>query len=307
MAATLVIMAAGVGSRYGGLKQLEPIGPGGESLMEYSIYDASRSGFDRIVLVIRPETEAEFRDLLDARIGSRTPVEYVFQTLGDLPHGVAPVVNRSKPWGTGHAVLVAERAVSGPFAVVNADDFYGADAFAALGGFLSTDPGGGVPVFALPGFQVGPTLSEVGAVSRGLCRADGDGWLQEIYEILKLRKHGEGGRYSDQDGTEHDVCGDELVSMNMWGFTPAIFPELRVRFREFLDGLEGADDGVEFLLPDVVQEMIDQGRARVRVLRHDGRWCGITFPEDRDRVRSFIAGLVERGAYPARLWDRSRG
>lgn len=302
MAATLVIMAAGVGSRYGGLKQLEPIGPAGESLMEYSIFDALRTGFGRIVLVIRPETEAEFRGLLDARIESKGRVEYVFQTLDNLPEGSASVGNRSKPWGTGHAVLVAERAVAGPFAVINADDFYGADAFAALGAFLNQKSSDEVPVFALPGFRLGPTLSDVGAVSRGLCRADRDGWLEEIYEILELRKHGEGGRYTDVDGVEHDVDGDELVSMNMWGFTPAIFPHLRDRFREFLGGAEGVDDGAEFLLPDVVQGMIDRGGARVRVLRHDGHWCGITFPEDRERVRRFIADLVERGDYPAQLW-----
>jgi hypothetical protein len=307
MAATLVIMAAGVGRRYGGLKQLEPVGPSGEALMEYSIFDALRSGFDRVVLVIRPETEAEFRELLDPRIGGRGHLEYVFQTLDNLPEGFAPVEGRGKPWGTGHAVLVAEPAVSGPFAVINADDFYGADSFAVLGAFLNEDRRSDEPMFALPGFRVGPTLSEVGAVSRGLCRADGDGWLEEIYEILKLRKHGDGGRYVDVDGIEHDVDGDELVSMNMWAFTPAIFPKLRARFREFLAGLRGAGDGAEFLLPDVVQGMIDRGLARVRVLRHEGCWCGITFPEDRERVRAFIAGLVARGDYPPRLWSGSRG
>lgn len=307
MAATLVIMAAGIGSRYGGLKQLEPVGPSGEALLEYSVFDALRSGFDRAVLVIRPETEDEFRGVLEPRIKGAAPVDYVFQTLGDLPDGSAPSVDRSKPWGTGHAVLVAEPAVSGPFAVINADDFYGVSSFAALGAFLNQETHHAAPVFALPGFAVGPTLSEVGAVSRGLCRADDEGWLVEIFEILKLRKHGDGGRYVDADGTEHDVDGNELVSMNMWGFSPAIFPELRARFRDFLDLLGGAGDTSEFLLPDVVQGMIDQGLARVRVLRHDGRWCGITFPEDRERVRRSIAGLVERGDYPARLWSCIHG
>jgi NDP-sugar pyrophosphorylase family protein len=300
---TLVILAAGIGRRYGGLKQLEPVGPGREALLEYSIFDALRAGFDRVVLVIRPEIEDEFRRFLGAHLAEDIDVSYVYQELSDVPGDVVLPSGRTKPWGTGHAVLAAEAEIHGPFAVVNADDFYGSDSFTAMGEFLKTDHGVTPPTFALAGFRVGPTLSETGPVSRGLCRTDGAGWLENIVEVLELEKHGAEGRYTDASGVDRVVPGDELVSMNMWGFTPAVFPELRVRFGQFLDTSGKAADGSsEFLLPDAVQRMIDDGSARVRVLRHDGRWCGITFPEDRERVRGFIASLVARGEYPSRLW-----
>jgi NDP-sugar pyrophosphorylase family protein len=303
MGTTLVVLAAGIGRRYGGLKQLEPVGPGGEALFEYSIFDALRVGFDRVVLVIRPETEAEFRRFLEPRLASGVDLRYVSQTLSDVPEGVVPPAGRTKPWGTAHAVLVAEGEVSGPFAVINADDFYGSDSFTVLGEFLETDADDRLPTFAVAGFRLGPTLSAVGPVSRGLCRVDGDGWLERIVEVLELISHDDGGRYTDGAGVEHLVAGDELASMNMWGFTPALFPELRSRFQQFLEGLGVTDEeSSEFLLPEVVQGMIDRGTARVRVLRHDGQWCGITFVEDRQRVRDFIAELVARGEYPRRLW-----
>jgi dTDP-glucose pyrophosphorylase len=300
----LVVLAAGIGSRYGGLKQLESVGPGGETLLEYSIFDALRTGFDHIVLVIRPETENDFRTSLGSRLASRVRVSYVYQELADLPAGASLPSRRSKPWGTGHAVLAAEPAVGGPFAVINADDFYGRDAFRVLAGFMTTDHPGPIPTFALAGFEVGPTLSEAGPVSRGLCRASETGWLERIVEIPELAKNGGGGRYTDASGVDDEVHSDALVSMNMWGFTPAIFTELRSRFRVFL-GDKGADTAKqwEFLITDAIQGMITDERARVRVVRHRGRWCGITFPEDRPRVTDFIADLVERGEYPSRLWD----
>jgi dTDP-glucose pyrophosphorylase len=300
---TLVIMAAGVGSRYGGLKQLESVGPAGETMLEYSIFDALRAGFEQMVLVIRPETEADFREFFGPRIDDKVSVSYVFQTLDNLPEGLVPPADRTKPWGTGHAVLVAENELSGSFSVVNADDFYGADAFAVVGRFLREVSAERVPVFALPGFRVGPTLSDVGPVSRGLCRADLEGWLERIVEVLELWKRGDDGWYTNDVGVEHKVGGDELVSMNMWGFTPAIFPELREEFRRFLDR-EGMNARSEFLLPDVVQNMINRTRVRVRVLDHGSRWCGMTFPEDRERAREFIARLVKRGVYPPNLWKR---
>jgi NDP-sugar pyrophosphorylase family protein len=302
MSLSLVILAAGVGSRYGGLKQLEPVGPGGESLMEYSIFDAERAGFERVVLVVRPETDHEFRSSIGERIAGRLPVAYVHQTLDDVPEGYRPPPERAKPWGTGHAVLAAEAEVDGPFAVINADDFYGADSFAVLGSFLRETPDGGMPTFAMAGFAVGPTLSESGPVSRGLCRVDDEAWLEGIVEILKLSKRGDGGRYTDVDGRERAVASQDPVSMNMWGFTTALFEALRRRFSDFLESSGGAPDS-EFLLPDVVQRMIRDGSARVRVLRHGSRWCGITYPEDRVRAEEMIAELVARGVYPPRLWE----
>jgi NDP-sugar pyrophosphorylase family protein len=269
--------------------------------MEYSIYDAVRAGFERAVLVVRPETEAEFQASLGARIAGRVPVTYAHQTLDDLPDGCTPPPGRSKPWGTGQAVLVAEPEVDGPFAVVNADDFYGADAYAVLGRFLTRVEVTETPTFAMAGFAVGPTLSESGSVSRGLCRVDDNGWLQGIAEILELWKRGDGGRYTDVDGSERVVDPNDPVSMNMWGFTPELFGELRRRFRAFLDDCGDASVS-EFLLPDVVQAMIREDRARVRVLRHTSQWCGITYPEDRARAEAMIANLVAQGVYPPRLW-----
>jgi hypothetical protein len=303
----LVVLAAGIGSRYGGLKQLESVGPAGETLLEYSVFDALRSGFDHVVLVIRRETESEFKETLGYRVAVDVTLSYVHQELSDLPDGSRFHGRRNKPWGTGHAVLAVRHVVKGPFVVINADDFYGRDAFRTLAAFMTDDRSAGPRDFALAGFDVGPTLSDAGPVSRGLCRADAAGWLERIVEVLKLTKNGSGGTYTDENGVDHSVAANDLVSMNMWGFTPSVFPELESRFRRFLAGQDSAANGQpEFLIPDVVQGMITDSAARVRVLRHNGRWCGITFPEDRLSAQGFIAELIETGAYPHRLWSRGR-
>lgn len=298
---SLVVLAAGIGSRYGGLKQLEPVGPNGETLVEYSFFDALRAGFSHAVLVVRPETEDLFRETYGSRPADGLEISYVHQTT-DVPGDLSPVVKRRKPWGTAHAVLAVEGCINTPFALINADDFYGRDAFRALADFMAARRSDDVATFALAGFEVGPTLSDAGPVSRGLCQASEAGWLERIVEIPELAKDGGGGRFTDESGASHRVSGDELVSMNMWGFTPEIFRELKSRFRSFVQGIEGSPvDSSEFLIPDVVQGMIADGSTRVRVLRHDGRWCGITFPEDRAVVRRFIASLVEAGHYPDHL------
>jgi NDP-sugar pyrophosphorylase family protein len=298
---TLLILAAGVGRRYGGLKQLESVGPAGETLLEYSIYDAVKAGFNRAVLVIRPETEKEFQEALSPRISDRVALSYAYQRTSDVPNGVAAPVDRVKPWGTGQAVLAAEAEIGGPFAVVNADDFYGADSFAVLSDFLQTTQSHPDRSYALAGYKVGPTLPEAGAVTRGLCRSDADDRLQTILEVRKLERYGDGARYTAADGEERLVSGDALVSMNMWGFTPAVFDQLRARFREFL--IATTNGSSEFLLPDIIQAMIADGSAAVRVLRHHGAWCGITYPRDREPVRKFISALVARGDYPSPLWS----
>lgn len=300
---SLVVLAAGVGSRYGGLKQLDGVGPAGETLMEYSIYDAARAGFDRVVFVVRPETEALFRETVGKRVGRRLQVSYVHQTLDSLPNGWTPPAERSKPWGTGQAVLVAENAIAGDFAVINADDFYGRESYENLAGFLTTIRSVDPPIFALQGFEIGPTLSNAGSVSRGLCRVDGDEWLESIEEVLEVWQDGGGGRFTDDDGTGHTLSGGEPVSMNMWGFTPAIFAELRRGFGEFLATSIGHAK-TEFLLPAAVQELISTGRARVKVLRDSGQWCGMTYPEDRVRAAASIAELISTGAYPEDLWNQ---
>jgi hypothetical protein len=300
MELTLVILAAGVGSRYGGLKQLDAVGPSGETIIDYSAFDAARAGFERAVLVVRPETEADFRATVGRRMSSHLGVEYVHQTLA-LPAGVpGAAAARRKPWGTGHAVLAARAAVGGRFAVINADDFYGAESYRSLAAFLR-DPGPSRPTdFALQGFRIGPTLSAAGAVSRGLCRADRDGFLEAITEILEVRRDGAGGRYTDARGVERRLSGDELVSMNMWAFTPAVFDELEHAFGGFL-ARSAADPSAEFLLPAAIQSMIAAGRARVRMLPEAGRWCGITYREDRAQVAAQIARLVAGGLYPEHL------
>jgi NDP-sugar pyrophosphorylase family protein len=300
----LVVLAAGIGSRFGGLKQLEAMGPGGETLLEYSVFDAIRAGIDRVVLVIRPDTKEQFRDSLGSRLTEEVDISYVYQKTTDLPTGVSPNLARTKPWGTGHAVLAAEAAIDGPFVVINADDFYGRDAFRVLADFMRSRRPCDPPTFALAGFEVGCTLSDAGPVSRGLCTASDSGWLERIVEVFKVEKSGGGGTYLDSYSVRQSVSGDALVCMNMWGFTPEIFPELAASFRDFLNDRNlGGDSRKEFLIHRVVQEMIGDGRARVRVLRHSGRWCGITFPEDRASARQFIADLVEQGEYPPRLWD----
>ncbi len=301
---SLVVLAAGIGSRYGGLKQLDGVGPAGETLMEYSIFDAARAGFHRVVFVVRPETEVLFRETVGDRVGQRLQVAYVHQTLDGLPNGWAPPADRSKPWGTGQAVLVAEKAVTGPFAVINADDFYGRQSYENLAEFLKTLPGDDRPVFALQGFEIGPTLSDAGAVSRGLCRVDGDDWLDSITEVLEVWRDGSGGRFTDHDGVEQTLRGNEPVSMNMWGFTPAIFAELRRGFGDFLTS-SGHEPKTEFLLPAAVQGLIGSRQARVKVLRNSGQWCGMTYPEDRAKAASTISSLISTGVYPNNLWPVS--
>ncbi len=306
MKPTLVILAAGAGTRYGGLKQLAAIGPGGETLLEYAAFDALRAGFDRVVLVVRRETEGTFRRRLDAGMARRAPVAYVHQCLNDLPVAFERPPNRVKPWGTAPAVLAAEPEIDGLFAVVNADDFYGAASYAALSRFWTgSREGHGL---AAVGFPVAETLTDAGPVSRALLDVDVEGRLREIVELLEVWR--EGGRilYRDDEGRPQALDGDEMVSMNMWGFTPRVLPELRRLFTDFLARSGRAADGdrlelgAELLLPEVVQSLVRDGRFRVDVLPGSGEWCGVTFRQDEERVRSVISSLVDRGRYPKELW-----
>ncbi len=301
MKPTLVILAAGMGSRYGGLKQLERVGPGGETIMDYSIFDALRAGFGRVVFVIRPDMEAVFREQIGARYEDRLPVAYAFQRLDALPAGLVPPPGRTKPWGTAHAVLAAEPEVHEPFGVINADDFYGAGAFEVLAGALRTPDEGDVPTHVLVAYILRDTLSDAGHVNRGVCRSTPDGWLEKITEMIKIRPHGDDAVYYDADGTEHIVPGDSLVSMNTFGFRLVFFEQLRARFARFI--AQHADSpAAEFHLPVGIQELIDAGQARMRVLPTRDKWCGVTYPEDKPRVVRMIRELVAAGRYPERLW-----
>jgi NDP-sugar pyrophosphorylase family protein len=297
MSLTLVVLAAGMGSRYGGLKQVDPVGPSGETVLDYAVFDARRAGFTRVVFVIRKDFEALFREKIGARYAGKIAVDYVFQALDVLPPGFAVPAGREKPWGTGHAVWCARAAVTGNFAVINADDFYGADSFRKLAAFLDATPVAGVAgqpsAFAMVGFRLNNTLSEHGTVARGVSESGAGGELRAIVERTGIAPTdvGPGKTYS----------GHEIVSMNCWGFTPALFAGLEAQLREFL-AARGGEPKAEFYLPAAVSAMIAQGTARVQVLPTDSTWFGVTYREDKPRVEAAVAALVQSGLYPRQLW-----
>jgi hypothetical protein len=301
----LVILAAGLGSRYGGgggagLKQMETVGPGGTTLMEYSLYDARRAGFGDVVFVIRAEMAERFSEFAARRFGSRVPWRTVIQRLEDIPPGVTLPSERVKPWGTAQAVLAAADVVRGPCAVLNADDFYGAEAFAALAGFLRQPASDRPPSHAVVGYRLRDTVPEGGAVNRGACRADATGWLETIEEVTGIVRRGDDRYVGTGETGEVVLAGDALVSMNLWGFTPAIFDTLRRGWREFFRSESG---GREYLLPTVVREAVRRNECRVKVLEAGSRWFGITHVADRPIVAAALQRLVAEGRYPERLWE----
>ena len=300
-ALTLVILAAGAGRRYGGLKQLEPVGSGEATLIDYTAFDAHRAGFGRIVLVIRPETEPDFRSHFDSRFGSHLELSYAAQRLDGVPAGCKTPAGRTRPWGTGHAVLAAEGRVEGPFAVANADDFYGDGALRTVRQFLSNADVGDVPTYAVVGYALAGTLSDTGGVSRAVCDCGPDNDLRDIVETDGIERHGRHGRYTDAKGISHIVDGETLVSMNLWAFRPTIFKHLRSRFKQHLS-LQNEVDGSEFRLPTAIRGLVEERTARVRVLRSDSVWCGLTHRRDKAHVVEQIQSLTETGHYPPKLW-----
>ncbi len=297
----LLVMAAGVGSRFGGLKQLEPVGPSGERLLDYSVYDALRAGAGRVVVVLRREMEEGFHALLGQRWASRAEVVYAFQDLDDVPAGFAGPPGRSKPWGTGHAVLAARRAVTGPFAVINADDFYGTEGLALLANFFATARSAVQGSHALVAYRLGNTLSDHGSVSRGVCRLDGEGRLAGIDERLGVRRREDGSIWAEGGDPPLPLDPDAPVSMNLWGFGPDLFGHLEERFAAFL-AERGQDPTAEFYLPTAVTDLIDAGLATVEVFTTSSRWFGLTHRQDTVAVRRHLEELGERGIYPPRLW-----
>lgn len=297
MSLTLVVLAAGMGSRYGGLKQIDPVGPSGETVLDYAVFDAARAGFTRVLFVIRRDFEALFRERIGARYAGRIAVDYVFQALDALPEGCKPPAGREKPWGTGHAVWCARDAIKGNFAVINADDFYGADSFQKLAAFLqpraAAAGGSEVAEFAMVGFRLANTLSEHGTVARGVTDAAANGELRSIVEQTGIA--------AEEVGPGRKYSGEEIVSMNCWGFTPAVFAGLDAQFREFL-AARGNEPKAEFYLPAAVSTMIARGEAIVRVLPTNATWFGVTYREDKPRVEAAIAALVQAGQYPGKLW-----
>ena len=296
-APSLLILAAGIGSRYGGLKQIDPVGPSGETIMDYSIYDALRAGFGRIVFVLREEIETAFRQTIAARFEHRIAIDYVFQELDDLPPGFSVPDGRTKPWGTTQAVLAADGVIREPFAVINADDFYGAESFRALAAHLQS----ATADYAMIGFVLRNTLSDFGAVARGVCQVDEHSFLKSIIEMTNIARDGSQAKSTASSGAVSELSGDETVSMNMWGFMPGVFAQLEKIFQEFLE-THGSDLRAESYLPNTVNRLIDSGQARIRVLPTAGLWFGVTYRQDRACVVESIARLVKAGVYPERLW-----
>lgn len=293
MQPTLLVMAAGMGSRYGGLKQIDAVGPNGETIIDYSVYDALRAGFGRLVFIIRRDIEAPFREAIGDKFEKRIAVDYVFQELDKLPPGFTVPSGRTKPWGTTHAILLSEEALHEPFAAINADDFYGRESFQVMADFLRA--GGGD--YAMVGYTLRNTLSEHGSVSRGVCECDAQNYLRAVTELTKIEKHGRGARAEGRT-----LSGDEPVSMNFWGFTPALFPQLRTQFEAFLRR-GGQELKSESFIPTSVNELVARGAARVKVLRTPSSWFGVTYKEDKPQVTASIRQLIARGDYPDKLWS----
>ncbi len=297
---TLLILAAGMGSRYGGLKQMDAVGPSGETVLDYSIYDAIRAGFGRVVFVIRRDIESAFRERIGTKWEPRLPCGYAFQELSDVPESFAVPADRAKPWGTAHAIRAGRHDITGPFAAINADDFYGADSFCSLASFFAAvhQPA----AHCMVAFRLGQTLSEHGSVSRGVCLCEADRLLTGIQERTKITRHADGTLWDEPDGaTPVQLSGEEPVSMNCWGFQSSMFGELDTAFEGFLHGEGGASPKKEFTIPSVVDRLIRSKRGTVQVRDTASRWFGVTYREDKETVQASIRALVAAGEYPQAL------
>ncbi|MCB0592954.1 MAG: nucleotidyltransferase [Lewinellaceae bacterium] len=298
MKPTLLILAAGMGSRYGGLKQVDGVGPGGEPIIEYSVYDAIRAGFGKVVFVIRKDIEPAFREKFSNKFEDKVQVEYAFQAVNTPIEGIAELPEREKPWGTAHAVLVARHLIQEPFAVINADDYYGISSFEDMAHFLKYDcrP----DHYAMIGYQLDKTLSEAGQVNRGICEVNEAGLLTDVVERHKIHRAAEGIVY-EEEGEKHSLSEQALVSMNFWGFHHQVFDEIR---RQFLDFVEENKENpqAEFYIPTVVNQLIQSGKVKLSVLPNKEKWYGVTYREDKDMVEKAFGVLVEEGRYPGRLW-----
>jgi len=300
MKPTLFVLAAGMGSRYGGLKQLDGLGPNGETIMDYSIYDAIKAGFGKIVFVIRPSFESDFKEIVVKKFKDLIEVKTVFQEINKVPEGFKYNPEREKPWGTNHAVLMGKEAINEPFAVINADDFYGQESFEILANFLKSVEGK-KNEYCMVGYRVGNTLSESGAVSRGVCVVDEKGYLQNVVERTHIEEKGGTIYYQNENGDEVSLHPDTPVSMNMWGFTPDYFDYSLEFFKSFL--LENGDKlKSEFYIPSVVNNLIVEGRAACKVLDTPSKWFGVTYAEDRPQVVLKINELIRKGKYPEKLF-----
>ncbi|OGV52514.1 MAG: nucleotidyltransferase [Lentisphaerae bacterium GWF2_44_16] len=301
MKPTLLVLAAGIGSRYGGLKQIDPVGPSGEIIIDYSIYDAIRAGFDRAVFVIRKDIEETFKEVIGSRYQGKIKIDYAYQELDKLPPGFSVPADRKKPWGTGHAILMCKDIIDTPFAVINGDDFYGKSGFKVLADYLSSVQDGERAEYSMAGFVLRNTLSEFGTVARGVCYSNDSGFLESVEELTKIEKLPDGARNINEDGTFRKLSGNEIASMNMWGFTTSIFKHLETQFPEFLTA-NAANLKSEFFIPSVVNRLLKEDKANVKVLRSTDSWFGITYKEDKPEVIKSINSLIENKIYPAKLF-----
>lgn len=303
---TLVIMAAGIGSRFGGgIKQLEPIGPGGEIIMDYSIHDALAAGFNKIVFIIRKDLEKDFREIIGSRIEKIAEVHYAFQEVDSLPAGYTVPEGRKKPWGTGQAVLTVKGIVKEPFLVINADDYYGKECFTHMHDYMVNQMDADAPVYdmCMSGFILSNTLSENGAVTRGVCQLNPDGTLKDVTETYDIQRQGDGLSAKDEQGSPVIVSPDQHVSMNMWGLPPSFLDALEAGFPEFLDNLKEGDLKAEYLLPKIIDQKIKSGEARVQVLETGDKWFGVTYKEDKAAVVAAVRRLIADGVYKENLYE----
>lgn len=298
---TLVILAAGMGSRYGGLKQIDPVDEYGNIIIDYSIFDALQAGFSRVVCIIKKEIERDFHEVIGPRIAKRAELVYAYQELDKLPQGFSVPEGRSKPWGTAHALLCCRDVVDGPFAVINADDYYGRSAYSAIYSYLSAPHAPGE--YAMVGYSVENTLTDHGTVTRGVCAVDANGYLQNIKECSGIRKYAHGGMY-EENGREIFIPKGTPVSMNLWGFDPSLFSGLAAGFPPFLEnGLKENPLKCEYLLPTAVHDLISAKEASVKMLKSEDSWFGVTYKEDMPAVRAAIRALKDQGLYKERLWE----
>jgi NDP-sugar pyrophosphorylase family protein len=302
MKPTLVILAAGMGSRYGGLKQVDKLGPNGETIIDYSVFDAMLAGFGKVVFVIRRSIEKDFQEVFADRFLKKVPYEIVFQELDMLPEGFTCPEGRAKPWGTAHALWVARNAVKEPFVVINADDFYGREAYQALATFLKEQSGTTTSEYAMCGYQIRNTLSEHGSVTRGICVVNEDGYLESVDEQFNIEKDEHGNIVSHKENGTIKLDPDSLVSMNIWAFNPSIFPVIEENFREFL-AIQGSEPKSEIYTPRLIDETIKQGKVKVKMLQSEAKWFGVTYANDKQMVLDNLKALYEKNQYPQRLWE----
>jgi len=301
MKPTLLILAAGIGSRYGGMKQIDQVGPSGEAIIDYSLFDAIKAGFGKIVFVIRKEIENDIKEFVGDKLAGKVKVEFVHQELDMIPEGLVYSPDRIKPWGTAHAVWVAAKTINEPFVAINADDFYGCGSYMKMAEYLISNSGANDSEFCMIGYQIQRTLSEFGSVSRGICQADEQSFLKAVVERPEILRKSGRIVFRDENSREIPIPGDTLVSMNMWGFTPAVFAHIEQQFSEFIRK-NLSNIKAELYIPKVVNEMIKDGKARVKILPATDKWFGVTYREDKPLAIENIRELINQGVYPQNLW-----